>query len=219
MDDDVRIRVLVLVVLAAVGVTLAGIGVALDTEDVITDDRMAEVSIAGTDVTVSSSDGEVVLSENVSETSDIEITEEKGGITVMEQEEDRFTQTERERAVEIARNNTTVESYLETVENPNFSVEPVKKLDAEESEVLEVATVTSDVNGTNATISSEETVRIVNVTTEESDDAVRIDREQSYVEERAVVWIDHPGRERHRYSVKVDLMNGTVVDITDWDDP
>ncbi|WP_136689252.1 hypothetical protein [Halorhabdus amylolytica] len=215
MNDDARVRLFLLVGLTAIGVSLAGAGVALGVGDrLAAGDRTGEVSVTGTNVTVSSSDGDVVLMENLSDVSDIEITEDGGGITVAERDDSPFTRSERERAVEIARTNGTVESYLETIETPDISVEPIEKLSLEASEST---TVEFDVNGTNDTIASGEGVQIVNVSVEESDGSVKIDREPSYVEDEAVVRIGSSARERSRYWVKVDLAIGTVTDVTDWD--
>jgi flagellar basal body P-ring protein FlgI len=212
--NDVRTRLAVVAVLAAVGVGLAGAGAVLGAGDAIAGgDRMGEVTVAGTNVTVSGSDGEVVLTGNVSETSDVEIIEAGGGITVAQRENEPFTRQERERAIEITRSNETIAAYLETVEDVAFRVEPVEKIDADE---MQTATVEFDVNGTTGTIASGENVRVANVTVEEQDYSVTIDREPSYVAGRAVVRIHGSDGDDPDYSADVDLANGTVADVTDW---
>lgn len=219
---DARTHPAVLVVLVAVGVSLAGAGAALGIGDALANgDRMGEVTIAGPNVTVSGGDGEVVLTETVPETSDIEVAVDGDGIKVAEQADGpptAFTQRERERAIGIARQNGTVRSYLGTVADPTFTVHPVEKLTARE---LHTATVTFNVSERDGVAVSGDGVQVVNVTnvtTAESGDAVTIDREPSYVEDLAVVRIGHPGRESARYWVRVDLANGTVTHITDWED-
>lgn len=217
--NDARTRLVVLVVLAAVGVSLAGAGVALGIGDALaSSDRMGEVSIAGSTVTVSSSNGDVVLTETVPETSDLEISEHSGGITVAEQTEDDepFTRRERERAVEIARQNETVESYLDTVANPTFTVHPVEKLNATEMQATTVTFNGSERDDIDVSGNDSQVLKITNVTVEESSDSVTIDREASYCEDVAVVHVGHPDRDRPRYGVRVDLANGTVTGITDW---
>ena len=212
--NDVRMRLVVVAVLAAVGVGLAGAGAVLGAGDAIAGgDRMGEVTVAGTNVTVSGSDGEVVLTGNVSETSDLEIVEAGGGITVAQRENEPFTRQERERAIEITRSNETIAAYLETVEDVAFRVEPVEKIDADE---MQTATVEFDVNGTTGTIASGETVRVANVTVEEQDYSVTINREPPYVADRAVVRIHGSDGDDPDYSVEVDLANGTVAGVTDW---
>ncbi|WP_254837973.1 hypothetical protein [Natronomonas marina] len=206
-----RTRILLLGVLAAVGITLAGVGVALGIGNSNTDDdRIAEVSVARTNLTVSDGGNDVVLMENVSETSDIEIVKNRTEITVTEHESDPLTQRERERAIEIARNNETVASHLETVDDPDFTVDPVERIDAEE---MRTTTVEFDVDELNHTGDS---VLVGNVTVEESDDSVTVEREPSHVADRAVVRISPADSEEAQYSVGVDLTNRTVTHVTDW---
>jgi hypothetical protein len=219
--NDARTRLVVLAVLATLGVSLAGAGVALGIGDAIASgDRMGEVTVAGSNVTVASSDGEVVLTETVPETSDIEISEDAGGITVAERagNDDPFTQRERERAVEIARNNDIVSSYLETVADPTVTVHPVEKLNATEMQTETVAFNVSERDDIDVSGEDTQVLKVTNVTIEESGDSVTIDREPSYVEDLAVVHVNHPDRTDARYWVRVDLANETVVDITDWKD-
>jgi hypothetical protein len=222
MNHDPRTRLVVLVVLAGVGVSLAGAGVALGGGGVLASgDRMGEVTVAGTNVTVAGSDGDVVLTETVPETSDIEISADGGGITVAEQPHEpatTFTQREREQAIEIAHHNGTIESYLETVADPTFSVHPIEELNTTE---MQGATVTFSVNESDEIDASGDhgrVLKLTNVTIEESDDSVTVDREPAYVEDQAVVHVGHSDRQGARYWVRVDLANGTVVDITDWED-
>ncbi|OYR38764.1 MULTISPECIES: hypothetical protein [unclassified Halorubrum] len=213
MNEDARTGLVVLLVLASVGVGLAGTLAALGVGDPIADrDQVGEVSIAGTNVTASSDKSDTAVVTNVSETSDIELTEDGGDILITTRENDRFTRHERGRAVEIVRANRTVASYLETVENEELTVEPIRKLNSGEAQT---ATFTFDVEETNSTLSAGETVKIRNLTVEKSDDTVTVDREPSYVEDRAVVRIGRAGREDARYRAEIDLANETVVDITD----
>lgn len=213
---DTRTRLLVLAALAVVGSGLAGAGIALGVENHVTSDPMGEVSIIKTNVTVASSDGDVVLTENVSETSDIQLSKGGDRITIVEQadEDIPLTPRDRQRAVEIARTNATIESYLETTANATISVEPIKKMSATE---MERQTVDSNLNRTESTIASAGTVRVVNVTIEESNESITVGREPSYVDDQAVVRIGSPGRETPKYSVQVDLENGTIIDTTYWD--
>ncbi len=47
--------------------------------------------------------------------------------------------------------------------------------------------------------------------------SVTLRRDRSYVERRASVGIQDPATDEEAYSVMVDLTNGTVTRITDWD--
>ncbi|WP_135663814.1 hypothetical protein [Halorhabdus rudnickae] len=218
MNPDARTRLAVLVVLAAVGVTLAGAGVALGSADPLaSNDRMGEVSIAGTNVTVAGSDGDVVLTETVPKTHDLEVSEDSGEISVVEQIEtaDPFTRSERERAIEIARNDETIESYLETIPDPALTVQPVEILNT--TEMQTVSFNASDRDDLDVSGEDAQVLEFTNATVEESADSVTIDREPSYLEGVAVVHVGRSDRERARYWVRVDLENGTVTDVTDWD--
>jgi hypothetical protein len=91
MRTDTWGRALLLVGLAVAGVTLAWAGTTLGMGDVVTDEnRVAEVSAVGTTVTVSSADGGSMLTE----TSDIEVADTQGMITITAQENLPFTQRE-----------------------------------------------------------------------------------------------------------------------------
>lgn len=220
MNHDARTPFVVLVVLAGVGVSLAGVGVALGVGDIDADrNRIGEVSVAGPNVTVTNGHGEAVLTETVPTTSDIKISENGSGITVAEQAENpatAFTQRERDRAVEIARRNETVRSYLETVAEPTFRVEPVKKLSTKEMQTVTVKFNESGEDDVDVSGEDTQVLKVTNVTVTESSGSVTIDREPTYVEDVAVVRITHPGWDSPRYSVRVDLANRTVTDITDW---
>lgn len=214
MNDAVRIPVLLLLV--AIGVTVAGASVALGVGDIIADQSPAgEISIAGSNVTATGTEGETVLIANVSKTSDIEFTEDGGTISVTERANTPLTQREQRRAIEIARENSTVASYLETVENEELTVRPVKRIEREE---MQTDTVEFDTVETNDSIVSGEFGQAINVTVHESDYTVTVDRDPSYVEDRAVVRVGHTGRSDARYWVKVDLESRAVTDITDWGD-
>jgi hypothetical protein len=216
MNDDIKRRAVLLVVLAGIGVTLAGVGAAFGIgSSPLATDRTGEVSIAGTNVTVSGSGTGPKLVGTVSKTSDIEIAERGGKITVREHEDRPLTQRERERAVDIAQTNRTIASYLQQTENAEIRVEPIRKLRTQE---IHAVTVETDLNGTNHSFPSNDSVAMVNITRKESSDAVTIDRDPSYVEDQATVRIGPPGWTDPRYSVTVDLTNGTVTQITDWRD-
>lgn len=216
VNDDAWGRVIALAALAVVGLALAGIGSGFGLAGGIADGgRIAEVSIDGSNVTVSDNGSDVVLTETVSETSDIEVVDDGGEITVAERAGDPFAQRERERAVEIARRNETVASYLQTVDDAEFAVEPVENVPSEE---LQTDTVRLDASEANGTVASGGTVQVVNVTVDESGDSATIDREPTSVEDRAVVQIDAADQGDSRYWVDVDLADGTVTDVTDWND-
>jgi hypothetical protein len=215
MNDILGSPLIVLVALTSIGGSLAVGGVVLGVGDgVIGEDHMGEIRVTGDNITAASSEGETVLTTNVSETSDIEFTEDGETISVTERENTPLTQREQERAIRTAQNNQTVASYLETIKNEEFTVKPVKQFD---KEAIQTDTIEIDTEKTDSSIVSEE-YEVINVTLDQSEDTVTVDRTPSYVEDRAVVQISHTGRSNARYWVKVDLANKTITDITDRDD-
>ncbi|WP_202614421.1 hypothetical protein [Halostella litorea] len=216
MANDVRVRLAVLVGLAALAVGLAGVGTAVGVTDPIADaDAGGEFVVADGSVTFAGNGENVTVVESTANVSEIRFEETDSGRFVVSTETDRpLTPAERDRAVEIARSNGTVRGKLAELDGYELAVEPVQRLEADQVSSYDV-TLEADGNAT----AGETDVFVANATAEDRDGTVVVERDPSYAEDRAVVRVQQPDAaegERLRYSVDVDLANDTVTDVTDW---
>lgn len=216
MDSEIRARVLLVAGLAVLGVTLAGVGTGLGmTSPLTSPGERPQFVISDESVTWSNAGHNVTLVENMSNVRMIQI--EKVGsaqFRVQTEAERPLTATERQRARQIARHNRTVQTALASLENYTVTVDPIREI-----------TVSAEPTGrynatTDGSVDTGETFTISNATGDNEDGAVVARREPTYVADRAVVQIRQPSEpQRHelKYSVRVDLANGTVSAITDWE--
>ncbi|ELY63152.1 hypothetical protein [Natrinema versiforme] len=216
MNEVVRSRLLVLVGLAVIGVGLAGVGTALGVaEPLATTGTSAEFVVAEDNVTFATGDESETVVDDLSNVSEITIEEtDTGEFTVQTTEERPLTDSERERARTIAMTNETVKTELGEMDTYELSVEPIRKLsvDAFSQESYDVAGGLNETN--NGTV-------IIGTTDDGGDGSITVERDPSYVQDRANVRIRQPNAsDRHelQYTVDIDVANGTVTDITDWDD-
>ena len=221
MTTEIRARLVVLTGLAVLGVALAGVGTAIGVASSVTNSGSA-VQFVVTEENVSVSNGsqtETVV-DDLSNVRTITIDETASGrFTVNTEEERPLTDSERERAREIALRNQTVRQRIEPMAEYELVVEPVQELNVSSAQLGHYNTTVA-VEGEEA---SEFTVTTENTTTEDQEGSVTLVREPrtSFVEDRAVVRIRQPGeseRQGLRYTVDVDLSNGNVTGITDWDE-
>ena len=212
MGGALRSRLGVLVVLAAIGLTVAGIGVSFGTPTADSGDA-AEFVVSEETVTFSDRNRTVTVADNVSNATTVEIQEtDAGRFRVDAERRQPLTDAERERAIEIARTNRTVQERLAAIDSVEITVEPIRKLETTKTVDLSNATM----KNTSGNVSI---YRFDTNTSEESDGSVIVNRDPAYVENRADVRISDPTADREtqlQYSVTVDLANGTVTDATDW---
>jgi len=213
MGGALRSRLGVLVVLAVVGLTVAGIGVSFGTPTADSGDDAAEFVVSEENVTFADRNRTVTVTDNLSNVTTVEIEEtDAGQFRVDAERRQPLTATERERAVDIARANQTVRERIDEMDRVEFSVDPIHKLEA----------ARVDLGGNVTAVNTSGNVSVYRFETNESDSRERsvvVDREPAYVEGRADVRLSDPTAEsgaQLRYSVTVDLPNGTVVDATDW---
>lgn len=211
---DYRRRTAALLALATLGVILAWAGTAVGLGSVVAGgEPTGRVSIAGDDVTVAGERGQPTVVENLSETEAVEVSVTDGQITVVTDERGPLTDDQRERARELARDYVTAYASLERP--VEFTVEPVRKMTAGASERYEVDSrnwTTED--GATFTVESHGSVTVTR-----GEHSVRVEptgTDATYVEDRAAVRITDRETGELRYTVEVNLANGTVVDITDW---
>lgn len=213
MDDSIRTRLLVLVGLGAVSIGLAGIGAGFGMTEPLTSNSSGEFVVAEDNIKFKSSDESKTVVENLSGVREVNIEEtDTGQFTIQTVEERPLTEHERERAREIALTNDTVSAALSEMDSYTISVDPIQQLNASAFNQVSYDSNTSHETNNGITI--------IETSEKEDHGSVTITREPNYVEGHAVVRIrqpDAPQSEDLEYSVDVDLVNGTVTDITDWD--
>lgn len=151
---------------------------------------------------------------NLSNVTSIEIEKiDTNQFTIKTERDPPLTDTERERAREIARRNETVRQALENLDEYEFIVDPIYKVED---------TSPTQIPGNYSTVDQSEGTFKVNITNDaltERDKNV-VNRDPSYVQEEAVGRVRHPNEDDPadlRYTVSIDLANETVDDITDWE--
>ncbi len=217
MNRPVVVRLVALLALASVGVGTAWAGAALGLGDPIATGPGGAVSVSGDDVTFSDGDREITVLENVSGTESIEIAAADGRLTVDSEPAAPLTDAERERALEIARDNETVARRLASMDEYDLAVEPIRGIAADSVQQTSVSgsewTVVEAENGTTTRTFD---VESGNVTVDRGDDAVVISpAEQSYVDDDVTVEISEPDSGAVRYEAQVDLAAERVVVVTD----
>lgn len=220
MNDVIRTRLLVLAGLTVISVGLAGAGTAFGVAGPLAETGSApEFTISGDTVTVSSGGESDTVVSNLSRVSEIKIEEtEVGEFTIQTAKDQPLTQSDRQRAQTIAMSNATVEQVLNNMDTYDLTVEPVQKVNISASS-LTSQNITIEENQTNGTFGGE---FIINETESDTqrEQVVRIRRESNYVDGRAVVRVHKsgvPSGQDLKLTVDVDLVNGTVTDVLNWD--
>jgi hypothetical protein len=214
---DFTRRVIVLLGLATLGVALAWTGTALGVGDAIDDSREpGRVNISSDGVTFADKDQQVSLVENLTGTDAVEVSATDGRITVTTSDRGPLTAETRARAREIARENATVARVIEQTGDVRLTVEPIKKLKTTSVNRVEANVTVTTNSSTDIETYSFGTVD--NVTVEQDEGSVTVkseDSNASYVDDEAVVEILDATTGEERYSVIVDLANGTVIEGPD----
>lgn len=212
MGKDVRARLLALLALATLGVSLAAAGSTLGVGGPVAgSDASGELSVSDGAITFSDGDREVTAVENLTGVTRVDIAEEDGTFRVETASTDPLTADQRERAAEIARANGTVQRYLASVDQYGLRVEPIQRINASSIEVTTGEFERVGQAGANESSTFRVTVR----DSESGDDSVTVDRDPSYVEDRASVRIQGPAGDL-QLSVTIDLTTDAVVSLTDW---
>jgi len=213
MTSDLRSRFVVLFGLAVLATGVVWGGTTLGVGAPIADaDPAATFNVTGDGVTLSDGDREVTVVDNFTEGKEVEIEQTDGRFTVRTTQP--LTADERERAIDVVRGNETVQNHLDEMDDYEFAVEPIRKVEASESFEIDVnasgnaSNVVEVANGSTATF----TLEMENASVETDDDSVLVADERSYVEDEAAVEIRR-GDGTVAYDVFVDLERGTVVQI------
>lgn len=207
MKDDVRLRVLVLVGLAAFGAVVGATGGALGVGGPATDGPAAEFRVTDDNVTVADDEGrKAVIIADMQNVDAVQIADSGDGFNVTTRESEPLTDADRERAKRIARSNETVADRLEASDY-ELRVEPVRRLNASQS-----AKMSFEVN--ESKLGSEDTLHVGNVTVED-ENSVTVERSPSFVSDRAVVFLERPDGNRRAYTAHVDFDTGAVTRVVD----
>jgi hypothetical protein len=216
MNDTRRSRVVLLLVLAVLGLSLAGVGSVLGvTQSLTPADTSAEFVVTSDEITVDGGGGERTLVANMTDVRDVSIAASNDGhFTVETTETPSLTAADRSRAKAIARENDTVQAVIGRLAEYRVTVDPVERISASslQTESLNLSDARRTGDGSTFVVRTNETAT-------GDYDAVWIHREPTYVEDRATVRMYRPGGggDALRYAVDVDLANGTVTDLTDWE--
>lgn len=213
MRTDLRMRLGLLVALAVVGVLVAGVGTTLGGGSPLAPASGGEFVVSESNVTFADRSRDVTVVDDMENVTRVEITEADEGRFRVETDRIRpLTAADRELAREIARSNGTVATNLATTARPELTVDPVKRIEA--NAIQFNVSVTTENESRGVTV-----VEVENESMDTGESGVVIDREPSYVDDRAVVRIsdaEKEGRSALQYSVRVDLANETVTEITNW---
>ncbi|MFC7081282.1 hypothetical protein [Halorussus caseinilyticus] len=209
MTADVRSRLVVLLVLAVVGVGLAGVGTTFGVADPITETGpRTEFVVSERNITFSQGDRNRTVIDNTSHATEIKITEVDSGRFLVNKTATPFTSTERRRAKAIVRRNATVDTRLQALDGYRLTVTPVYTLN------VSAETIAAGTDRTNTTGTS-----VYAVEPAETDDragTVVVQRTTRYAPDEAVVEVRRRDSSELQYAIRVDLTNETVVDVTDW---
>jgi len=214
MRPDVPARAGLLLGLAALGLGLAGAGAAIGVDSPVTDESPPGFTVTDSNVTLSDGDREVTVINDTGSVDRIEIAEEGGRVTVRTEYEPPLTDVERERAVAIVRGNETLRARLAAMDGYELDVEPIKRITADRATVRTLSSVEKDSGSFHVVTTGNGTERTTLPI--DGSESVTVARDPTYLDHRANVRIRPTGSERARYSVTVDLTNGTVVRTTDW---
>ena len=203
---------------ASTEATLHGLERALPAPGFVLDADGQFRDVVGDDnVTVAQSDQSETTVTTLSNVSAVRIDRANASRFTVETRERRpLSRDERDRARTIALNNRTVSEAVDSVGAVELTVEPIRKLNTS-------SIVTAEYNVTrqyNATDAADDDTFAVEMNTDAESGSVTVDRTPEYVDDRAVVEIRNSTADAPddvKYSVKVDLANGTVADITDWE--
>ncbi|WP_254831263.1 hypothetical protein [Haloglomus salinum] len=216
MTEVIRTRLFVLAGLTVIGVAVAGMGTAFGvTAPVSNSGTAGEFVVSNENVTFVGTGGSETVVTDLTNVSEITVEQTSTGqFTVKTSTNRPLTEAERERARMVAMNNHTVEQALASMGEYELTVEPVRGLNLSASSQRSYD-VRIDSNQTSGEFTITDTG-----TDNREDGSVTVKREPRYVEDQAVVRIRQPrddGRDSLKYSVSIDLTNGTVTDVTDWD--
>ena len=234
IDFCVRVGFVGTLVLVGIGLTIVGASFGVDESIVDRDDEPA-VELDEDAITVSTNGEETTVHEleNVTE---IEISETDGIVDVQLERTEPLTDADRTTAIDVATENETVREILADPAAYDFEVESIERQGAESVDATPVeadfdANATGDsvepgeaefeaefdANASGDSVEPGEEIELeaVEVESVESDDRITIDREPSYVQDKARVTITDPETDERLLSLVVELGAERVISITE----
>ena len=214
-----RSRLGVVAALLVIGVGLAGISSVTGADELLASSSAdTSLNVSGDNVTVINSGTEKTVVRNVSNVTTIEVSDQGGEIVVGTVRSKPFTPVERNKIVDIARQNGTVRDKLGDLTDYEFSVEPMQhvELDSNASERTEIEfdTVETSPDGDNHTETTDE-YDVFEVDTDDESEVVHIDREQQYLEDRAEVIVRERETGQRHLSAVVDIADQRVHSVSE----
>jgi len=217
MNEIIRLRLLLLMGLSIIGVGIAGAGTTLGAADPLTTTGTnPEFVVSDENVTFENGGESETVVHNMSNLSQITIQEtDTGRFSVQTTEQRPLSATHRERAREIALNNSTVAQSLDEIGKYEISVKPIRRLTLSENNPQ-----TYNVSVNNSSGNTDNTFTINEAPDEgQQGGSVTISRDVNYVDDSAVVRIrrlEEDDSGELIYVIDVDLSTGRVTDVTDW---
>lgn len=207
-------RLVLLVLLLAIGLGFAVAGTVLGIDDSLTDsDPDASFTISENNVTVNTDDEVITAVDRMQSVTEVEISERSGQFVVETDSVDPFTGQEVDQIVTIARQNETVRTELGDSELYEFEVEPIHELEATDIDVH----VSENDTHSSPSVDEEFDIDVIEYS-DQSNETVRVDRNLSIVENEARVIVRDPGTGDTPFSLVVDLDAERVVTLTDLQD-
>ncbi|SDJ93522.1 hypothetical protein SAMN05216226_11257 [Halovenus aranensis] len=219
-----RTRLAVLGALLALGLVLALAGHAVGLPAGLTDpDPGASFRVSEDNVTVSADGTEVTAVDRMTNVSGVEISETDGAFVIKTDRDNPLTDRQRNTSLAVARANDTVAGVLDDLDGYMLTVEPIRKLEATNTVNITMTNITANTaqaseglaTAINATDENETFDVTLYGSTSNGSDAVRVDRDPSYVDGRAVVYVRNTTTDERILSVVVDVENEAVASLTD----
>ena len=198
----------VVVGLAVLGVGLAGLGTAIGVPAPTADDSASEFAFEDENLTYSDGETEVEILDGTSRIETVEFDYTADGVEVAVDEQRPLSESERNRAREVALENETVRKHLDDFGDGEYvtTVEPIRKVSATASVDI------NDARPADETVETDGNATAFTVSYDENSDAVVADRvESAYIPGEASVQFKYP--DGRSLSVVVDIDAGNVKHV------
>jgi len=135
MNESLPNQLVLVSILAFCGIGLALIGATTGLGVESPEANTEQIMINENTVTISDGDTEVVVIENLSMVTTVEMTAHRGHVAI--ETEEPFSDEERSRAIEIVRSNESINKAID-MEAYDFTAEPIENRSAEQSSTVEL---------------------------------------------------------------------------------
>lgn len=210
MNESLPNQLVLVSILAFCGIGLALIGTTTGLGVESPEANTEQIMINENTVTISDGDTEVVVIEDLSMVTTVEMTAHRGHVAI--ETEEPFSDEERSRAIEIVRSNESINKAID-MEAYDFTAEPIENRSAEQSSTVDFTVeddslLNDDESGTN-----EDATLTVRIDEDKRNNTVTAERDIEYMEGVLHVKIIDPETDERRFSARVDLENETIVTL------